>query len=399
MKFARNYTDIDDKILKRMKEEGKSLEELAEIYIASFEADMRALNVLEPDFKPRATEYIKEMIALIEELSQKGYTYTLKDGIYLDTSKDGGYFSLSQRSTDELQSRLEKSIAKKNESDFVLWKFDEGFYPASFGAGRPGWHTECVAMIKSLFKEGLDIHCGGIDLLFPHHENEACQCRLAFKSELSSLWLHNGFVKINGEKMSKSLNNSFFVRAALSEFSGELLRFYLLSTHYRAHFSYSLEDLRACKKRLDKLYRLKQRLGLDEFSENESLSFKSPLARGMLGFLQDDLNISAALACFDEFISEANLALDDKAKLDKNELGLSLKEAGALLGLGYMPTQSYFQFGVSKEQKRHIEEQIALRAEAKRAKDYARADAIRASLAKEGISLQDSAQGVSWERI
>ncbi|NDJ27529.1 cysteine--tRNA ligase [Campylobacter sp. MIT 12-8780] len=404
IKFARNYTDIDDKILKKMQENNQSLEELTAFYIASYEEDMRALNVLEPNFKPRATHFIKEMIVLIQELINKGFTYTLKDGIYLDTSKDKAYLSLSHRCFENNISRLENESKKRNESDFVLWKFDENFYPAAFGKGRPGWHSECVAMIESLFKEGLDIHCGGIDLLFPHHENEACQCRLAFDKNLASFWLHNGFVKIDGEKMSKSLNNSFFVKDALKSFQGEVLRLYLLSSHYRAHFSYSLQDLAGAKKRLDKLYRLKKRLGLEAFKDLETQeskeSFKSELALNLLFNLKDDLNISAALASFDEFINESNQKLDEdsKNKALKAELSKALEEACLILGLGFLDTNAYFQFGVSKDELDFIEEQIALRAEAKKEKDFQKADAIRANLLAKGISLQDTPNGVVWEK-
>ncbi|ELL0782375.1 cysteine--tRNA ligase, partial [Campylobacter jejuni] len=243
VKFARNYTDIDDKILKKMAQSGQTLEEITEFYIKSYEEDMRALNVLDPDFKPRATHYITAMLDLIKKLAKDGFVYTLEDGIYFDTSKDEKYLSLSNRNLEENISRLSNEVQKRNESDFVLWKFDENFYENEFGKGRPGWHTECVAMIDSIFENTLDIHAGGIDLLFPHHENEAAQCRCGCKRKLANIWLHNGFVKIDGEKMSKSLNNSFFIKDALKEFMGEALRFYLLSSHYRSHFNYSLLDL------------------------------------------------------------------------------------------------------------------------------------------------------------
>ena len=249
VQFARNYTDIDDKILAKMKEKNLSLKELTTHYIQSYEADMNALNVLKPNFMPKATEYIAQMIELIESLEKRGFTYTLKDGVYFDSSKDSAYFSLSHRNLNDNQSRLENEVAKKNESDFVLWKFDESFYDAPFGKGRPGWHSECVAMIRALFDDKLIIHCGGADLLFPHHENEAAQCRCAYGGELAQIWLHNGFVKIDGEKMSKSLNNSFFVKDALKEFCAEALRFYLLQTHYSGDFNYAVSDLESAKRK------------------------------------------------------------------------------------------------------------------------------------------------------
>ncbi|TQR34635.1 cysteine--tRNA ligase [Campylobacter sp. MIT 99-7217] len=400
VKFARNYTDIDDKLLKKMSQTGQSLEQIAEFYIDSYEADMRALNVLEPNFKPRATHFIKEMIELILELEKGGFTYVLKDGIYLDTSKDEGYFSLSKRSLGENLSRLEFNEGRKNESDFVLWKFDENFYEAPFGKGRPGWHTECVAMIETLFKDGLDIHCGGIDLLFPHHENEASQHRCACDKNLASIWLHNGFVRIEGEKMSKSLNNSFFVKDALRDFCGEALRFYLLNSHYRAHFNFSLQDLKAASKRLDKLYRLKKRLNLQSFKDfDEGLQneFKTKLAQSLLEALSDDLNISVALSLVDEFVAHANLALDEN-KAQIKELEESLKELALILGFGFLDPHEYFNFGIDEAFKKEIEEQIKLRDEAKKAKNYALADEIRANLAKKNIILMDTAEGVLWEK-
>ncbi|MCR2061884.1 cysteine--tRNA ligase [Campylobacter helveticus] len=396
--FARNYTDIDDKILKKMRESGESLEQITQKYIAHYERDMKNLRVLEPDLKPKATEYIKQMIELILHLEKHGFTYTLDDGIYFDTSKDEAYLSLSKRSFEETKTRLLEQKEKKNESDFVLWKFDEEFYAAPFGKGRPGWHSECVAMIEALFKDGLDIHAGGVDLLFPHHENEAAQCRCAFHKDLATHWLHNGFVNINGEKMSKSLNNSFFVKDALKEFCGEALRFYLMSVHYRAHFNYSLEDLALCKKRLDKFYRLKKRLELKEFEENFKKCERESSLR-VLQALQDDLNISKALALFDEFIVNANLRLDEsKDKGLREDLREDFKELALILGVGFEDAILYFQQGFDETQKAWIEEQIFKRTEAKKAKNYALADELRHNLAEFGVLLLDTPQGTIWEK-
>lgn len=396
--FARNYTDIDDKILKKMRESGESLEKSTQIYINHYESDMKNLRVLEPNLKPRATEFIQHMIELILHLEKHGFTYTLDDGIYFDTSKDEAYLSLSKRSFEETKTRLLGQKEKKNESDFVLWKFDEEFYAAPFGKGRPGWHSECVAMIEALFKDGLDIHAGGVDLLFPHHENEAAQCRCAFHKDLATHWLHNGFVNINGEKMSKSLNNSFFVKDALKEFCGEALRFYLMSVHYRAHFNYSLEDLALCKKRLDKFYRLKKRLELKEFEENFKKCERESSLR-VLQALQDDLNISKALALFDEFIVNANLRLDEsKDKGLREDLREDFKELALILGVGFEDAILYFQQGFDETQKAWIEEQIFKRTEAKKAKNYALADELRHNLAEFGVLLLDTPQGTIWEK-
>ena len=401
--FARNYTDIDDKILQKMQDSKLSLTELTTYYINAYESDMKALNVLEPSFKPKATQYIKEMIAFIENLSAKSFTYKLDDGIYLDTSKENIYFHLIKRDLSEAQSRLEKQSLKRNDSDFVLWKFDDEFYEASFGNGRPGWHTECVAMIESIFKDGVDIHCGGIDLLFPHHENENAQCRCIKDKNLAKIWFHNGFVNIDGEKMSKSLNNSFFVKDCLKDVPAEALRFYLLSSHYKAHFNYSVSDLKASKKRLDKFYRLKKRLNLAEFNDlQEDLKeLKTKIAKDILVALSDDLNISKALSLLDEFINEANLRLDKEAKNKefKELCKESLRESALIFGFGFLEPFSYFQFGLDDEQKAYIKEQISLRAKAKEEKNYALADEIRLKLLEQNIALMDTANGVMWEKI
>lgn len=404
VQFARNYTDIDDKILKKMSESGKSLNELVEFYIANYERDMKALNVLEPDFKPRATYYIEPMLDLIHKLSKNGFTYALEDGVYFDTSKDEDYLSLSHRNTEENVSRLSNEVEKRNESDFVLWKFDENFYDSEFGKGRPGWHTECVAMIDSIFGDTLDIHAGGVDLLFPHHENEAAQCRCACKRTLAKIWLHNGFVKINGEKMSKSLNNSFFLKDALKDFMGEALRFYLLSSHYRAHFNYSLDDLENVKKRLDKFYRLKKRLAVgksEDFGILNDIEIRSNIAKQILEVLSDDLNISKALALLDEFITNANLELDQQSKNKelKQKIKEALSELAKIFGFGFMDENLYFQWGVAEEMKEKIQDQILQRNEAKKNKDFAKADQIREDLLKLGIALQDTPQGTIWEKI
>lgn len=397
--LARNYTDIDDKILKKSLEENKSIEEISSTFINSYESDMKALGVLDPELKPKATEYIKDIIEYIISLQGAGYTYTLEDGVYFDTSKDEGYFSLSGRGVDQVVSRLENEALKKNESDFVLWKFDTNFYDAPFGKGRPGWHTECVAMINALFNDKLDIHAGGIDLLFPHHENEAAQCRCAYKKELANYWLHNGFVNINNEKMSKSLGNSFFVKDILKKFQGEVLRFYLFSVHYRAHFNYEVDELENAKKRLDKLYRLKKRLGMGEIVyEDKKLITK--LAKAMIKALEDDLNISKTLAILDEFIAQSNTSLDKlpNDEDEKTRIKSSLMNASLLLGIGLQEPNEYFSHNISEGELDFINEQIALRKQAKENKDYKEADRIRELLQARGITLMDKGDKVVWEK-
>ncbi len=400
--FARNVTDIDDKILKKMNESGQSLEEITTRYYESYKAEMAKLNCLSPDIEPKATESVDDMIELIETLMGKGFAYATPSGdVYFDASKDDKYLSLSGHKLDETVSRIEAS-EKRGEKDFVLWKSAKEGEPVSFdspfGRGRPGWHIECSAMIKKhLAKKGayqIDIHGGGSDLLFPHHENEAAQTRCAFNQELSHIWMHNGFVTIGGEKMSKSLGNSFFLRDALGQYDGEVVRFYLLSTHYRANFNFSLEDMDASKKRLDKLYRLKKRVG--DATPLEDAEFKAEF----FAALEDDLGISKALAVVDIAVAKLNETIDKnpKDKEAKSKAAFIVQVVSDTLGVGGKDATEYFQLGVGEDEKLAIEGQIAKRTEAKKSKDFAAADAIRDALKAQGVELMDTPSGTLWER-
>ena len=413
VKFARNFTDIDDKILKKMEQSGKSLEEITELYTRRYLQDMSALNVADASISPKATENIAAICELISSLLQKGFAYEIAgDGIYFDTRKDGDYLSLSgkKEGAGKNIARVASNDAKHDEKDFVLWKFDENWFDSPFGKGRPGWHSECVAMILAHLDSGdpqfcIDIHAGGADLLFPHHENEAAQCRCARHRALSKYWLHNGFVQVNNEKMSKSLGNSFFVNDALKIAPGEALRFYLLSSHYRANFNYSIVDLLASKKRLDKIYRLKKRVRdvlAPAAGQNSALELPAAEAKfrsEMMEFLSDDLNTSGALAVLDSFVASANEALDraPKDKALKARIAANLEFAKQTLGILYEDETEYFRFGVSEQQRAQIEELIKQRAQAKAEKDFASADAIRARLTDMKIEVMDTPGGTVWE--
>ena len=404
--FVKNFTDIDDKIINKMKESGKSLEEITSFYIERYKNEMHALHVNDADIEPKATETVTEIISFIDTMLNRNVAYATSDGIYFDTSKDTKYLSLSHRMIEEdaSQSRVEQKEEKKDQKDFALWKFskaNEPGYPAPFGVGRPGWHIECSAMIeKHLASSGdfqIDIHAGGADLLFPHHENEAAQTRCKSDQELAKYWMHNGFVTISGEKMSKSLGNSFFLKDALAIYSGEVLRFYLLATHYRANFNFAEEDLLNTKKRLDKLYRLKKRV----FEINEDGVMVMPSFKGqMLEALEDDLNISRALAILDNMISHYNDKIDQnpKDKVAKLEAHANLQWIESLLGIGLYNPYMYFQIGVSEAEKAEIEALIEQRTVAKKAKDFAKADEIRTLLETKQIQLMDTANGTQWEK-
>jgi len=401
--FARNITDIDDKIINKARELGISTTELSTCYTAAYHRDMEAIGVQKPTLEPKATESIDAMVEMIQKLLDKKHAYTISNGdIYFDTQSDKGYLSLSNRQSLENVSRVEKVGEKRNDADFALWKAvrDEGVaFDSPYGRGRPGWHLECSAMIERYVRQGegkyaIDIHGGGADLLFPHHENEAAQTRCASDHELAHYWMHNGFVTIDGEKMSKSLGNSFFLKDALKAYDGEVLRFYLLSTHYRGDFNFNEEDLIASKRRLDRLYRLKKRLfGLS------SPVIETDFKKALLEALGDDLNVSRAYALIDELIANANEALDlnPKDKSYRQSVLSSFAAIEEILGFGGQNPFEYFQFGLDENTKSKINNLIKQRSEAKKIKDFAASDALRDELTALGVSIMDTPVGTFWE--
>ncbi|MCT7590946.1 cysteine--tRNA ligase [Aliarcobacter butzleri] len=403
--MTKNFTDIDDKIIKKMYETNKTLEDITNQYINAYKADMKALNILDNTIEPKATENLEVMKEMISNLISKDVAYKTSDSVYFDTSKDNLYGTLSHKSNDEnSQARVEENQEKRNSADFALWKFEKAndvSFDAPFGKGRPGWHIECSAMIEKhlAYKDSpyqIDIHAGGADLLFPHHENEAAQTRCSSGQNLAKYWMHNGFVNINGEKMSKSLGNSFFLKDVLKSYSGEVIRFYLMSTHYRADLSFNEEDLIASKKRLDKIYRLKKRVyGVEDSSVNKK--FKEDI----LNALNDDINTSIALSVIDEMVNSANDKLDSNPK-DKNlkkELISNINFIEEVLGIGGNDAYAYFQFGIDESTKEKIEDLILKRNEAKKAKDFQTADKLRDELSAMNISLMDTVNGTVWEKL
>ena len=405
--MGKNFTDIDDKIIKKVQESGKSLEEITTHYINRYQEDMRALGVIDADIEPKATESLEAMESMIQGLIDKDIAYVVESGdVYFDVSKDENYGAISKMVGDDAdnQSRVEHTSLKRNPKDFALWKRCNGdediCFETAFSKGRPGWHIECSAMIEKHFtgnnEYSIDIHGGGADLLFPHHENEASQSRCATGHELAKYWMHNGFVNINGEKMSKSLGNSFFVKDALKVYDGEILRNYLISVHYRNDFNFNEEDLLNSKKRLDKLYRLKKRVTPTKASKPNKAFYKA-----IMSAMSDDLNISVALATIDEMISSTNDKLNEnpKDKGLKKETLANIEFLDELLGFGGKEPFSYFQIGIDEETKSKIESLIQQRDEAKKAKNYEQSDAIREEISAMGISLMDTAQGTLWEKL
>jgi len=405
--YARNITDIDDKIIKKAIAQNKDIKEITDYYTEAFHKEMEAIGVSRPDIEPKATESLNAMFEMMQKLIDSGHAYATKDGdVYFDTASDSKYLTLSARVQDDedKQERVESSSMKKNPADFAMWKsVKDGSltYESPFGLGRPGWHLECSAMIEKHLAQpdtafAVDIHGGGADLLFPHHENEAAQTRCSSNHELASYWMHNGFVNINGEKMSKSLGNSFFLKDALKEYDGEVLRFYLLSTHYRSNFNFNSEDLASAKKRLDKIYRLKKRLfGLPE--NTEVTEFKTKL----LEALSDDMNVSTALALIEDMLSSANETLDTagKHKLLKRETISNLTYIEELLGFGVKNPFEYFQFGMDEDTKEKISILMTKRGEAKKEKNFEESDRLRDEILAFGVTLMDTPAGTFWEKI
>ncbi len=404
--LAKNFTDIDDKIINKLANSNKTLEELTQYYIDRYLEDMSALGVERADVEPKATESIDAIESMINRLLESDCAYKIDNGdIYFDTSKDSKYGSISHMVTEDEQniSRIEANSQKRNPKDFALWKACEQkdvCFNSKVGMGRPGWHIECSAMIEKIFEGDenycIDIHCGGADLLFPHHENEAAQTRCALNKEIAKYWVHNGFVQIDGEKMSKSLGNSFFLKDALKVYDGELLRYYLISVNYRNDFNFNEVDLLNSKKRLDKLYRLKKRLYGGKVGQVNK-EFKNTLIEAM----SDDLNSSKAMAIVDEMITSANEILDKEPKNRalKQEILANIKFINELLGIGAKDAIEWFQQGVSSEDKAKIEELIEQRAQAKKEKDFAKADSIRDELRAMNIAIMDLADGTKWEKL
>ncbi len=407
--MGKNFTDIDDKIIKKVEATGKAMEEITSFYIERYLEEMEAIGVQRADIEPKATESLQAIENMIQKLIDKDFAYVISNGdVYFDTSKDSHYGDISHQvgEDDDNQSRVEHTSEKRNPKDFALWKAckdnEDICFDTNFSSGRPGWHIECSAMIEKHFASihgndeySIDIHGGGADLLFPHHENEAAQSRCATGHELAKYWMHNGFVQINGEKMSKSLGNSFFLKDALKVYDGEVLRYYLNSVHYRNDFNFNEEDLLTAKKRLDKLYRLKKRV-----LPGKGSAINKVFKKSLLDAMSDDLNISIALSVIDDMIASTNEKFDanPKEKALKKETIANIEFIDSLLGFGGKEPFSYFQIGVDEALKAQIAELILARTEAKKEKNFERSDSIRDELIGMGISIMDTAEGTVWEK-
>lgn len=391
--YVSNITDVDDKILNKHKETGKSIREITEQTYNWYIEDMEKLNVLAPNYRPRATEYIDEMIELVQRLLANGHAYEAEGHVLFDVDSMPGYGYLSGRSMKEMLAgaRIEVAGYKKNPADFILWKpsdVDQPGWNSPWGYGRPGWHLECSAMSSKLLGNDFDIHGGGSDLIFPHHENECAQSMCAFEgSKFAHYWVHAGMLMVDGVKMSKSLGNFHNVDEIISQYPAEALRLLFLTTHYHQPFNFTFVGLEQAKAVLDKFYNalLKTKaIKVEDCTPNPRV----------LDALADDLNTPAALAVLHELVSQLNKADDADLPRLKGEF---LASAG-LLGLLWQDPEIWFK-GQNSDEDQEIERLIAERVEAKKNKDWARADQIRNDLKAKNIVLEDTPTGTNWKRI
>jgi cysteinyl-tRNA synthetase len=391
--YVRNITDIEDKIIKRALERGITIRALTDEMIAAMRQDLAAIGTAPPTHEPRATEYVPQMLSMIDTLEHKGLAYRAASGdVNFAVRKFPGYGKLSGKSIDDLRAgeRVAVGEGKDDPLDFVLWKAAkpaepaDAQYPSAYGRGRPGWHIECSAMSCALLGEVFDIHGGGMDLQFPHHENEIAQSEGALGKPFVRYWLHNGFLNVDNEKMSKSLGNFFTIRDVLKRYDGETLRFFMLRTHYRSPFNFSDANLDDARAALARLYTTLQ--SVPPVDAALDWSAKAPAA--FRAAMNDDFNTPAALAVLFELAGEANRTRDGATSAQ-------IRQLAATLGFLQQAPRAWLQGGAALDEAT-IHARITARAQAKRDKNFAEADRIRDELLMQGIVLKDSAQGTTW---
>ena len=390
--YIRNITDIDDKIIKRANENGEAFDALTERFIAEMHKDSELLGIEAPDAEPRATAHIGDIIALVESLIEKGFAYAADNGdVYYSVRKFEGYGQLSGKILDELEAgaRVDVEQHKQDPLDFVLWKAakpEEPHWDSPWGIGRPGWHIECSAMSKCCLGDTFDIHGGGPDLKFPHHENEIAQSEAANGCKFVNTWMHAGAVRVDGEKMFKSLGNFFTIREILDKYPAEVVRFLLLSSQYRSAINYSEDSLKEAQVRLERFYN-----ALDGVEVGEVADLDNEFSTRFHEAMDDDFNTPEAIAALFELARETNKASGD----EQAALAGQLRYLGGVLGCLQSDPKAFFQAGAGDEAE-WIEEMIQKRADAKKAKDFATADAVRDELAAKGITLKDGPEGTTW---
>lgn len=405
--YVRNITDIDDKILNRAKERGVDYRELTKTFIDCMHEDEESLSVLRPDHEPRATGHIDDIVNMVEVLIDKGFAYLADNGdVYYRVEAFTNYGQLSGKNLDELKAgaRIAVDEAKQDPRDFALWKAaseGEVYWPSPWGNGRPGWHIECSAMSTCCLGDTFDIHGGGPDLSFPHHENEIAQSEAATGHKYVNYWMHAGAVRVDNEKMSKSLGNFFTIREILEKYHPEVVRYFLVSSHYRSAINYSEDNLKIARSALERFYTAL--LGFDQVPVKalKDLDRENDYVRRFIASMDDDFNTPEALAILFELVRELNTQKSkDEAKA--NALATALKSLASVFGLLETPAQEFLQ-GSTGSASTHlsadaIDALIAQREQAKLDKNYARADEIREQLQAKGVVLEDSREGTRWRR-
>mgnify|MGYP000939668300 FL=1 len=402
VKFVQNFTDVDDKIIKRANEENSTFEEISEKYIKEFWTDAHGLNFKDATAHPKATENIDEIIEIIKTLEEKGYAYAVDGDVYYRTLKFKDYGKLSHQPIDDLQSGARIAVGDKKEDplDFALWKAakeGEPYWDSPWGKGRPGWHIECSAMNKRYLGNTIDIHCGGQDLIFPHHENEIAQSEAANGCMFSKYWMHNGYINVDNVKMSKSLGNFKTVREIADAYGYEVIRYFLISSHYRSPINYNLEIIEQCKSALERLYNCRESLDFSiknaktDIADNEEiLALIDSRKEQFINSMDDDLNTADGIAAVFDLVSDINTKIINK-EVSKNvcqKAADMFDELTGVLGLVYNRK--------SNDINDDIEKLIEERQQARANKDWATADRIRDELKAQGITLKDTPQGVTW---
>ncbi|MCD7872897.1 MAG: cysteine--tRNA ligase [Clostridiales bacterium] len=406
VKFVQNFTDIDDKIINRANEEGISFEEVSKKYINEFWTDAHGLNVMDADIHPRATENIDEIINIISTLIEKGYAYCAQGDVYFRTLKFEQYGKLSHQPIEDLESgaRIAVGEIKEDPLDFALWKSakkGEPYWESPWGNGRPGWHIECSAMNRKFLGNTIDIHCGGQDLIFPHHENEIAQSECANGCTFARYWMHNGYINVDNVKMSKSLGNFKTVREIANAYGYEVIRYFLISSHYRSPINYSIDIIEQCKSALERLYTCRESLDFavenasDSDSENDSKLIGEIDSRReqFISAMDDDLNTADGLAALFDLTKDINTKILEK-KVSKTvclHASSLFDELCNVLGILYNKKENSLDSDV--------EALIQKREEARKNKEWATADKIRDDLKNKGIILKDTPQGVTWSKI
>lgn len=407
--YVSNFTDVDDKIIKRANEEGVDSTVISERYIAEVKKDMCAMNVQEATTHPKATEEIPDMIALVETLIEKGYAYEVNGTVYFRTRQFKDYGKLSHKNLDDLRSgnrslKVSGEDEKEDSLDFVLWKpkkEGEPFWNSPWGEGRPGWHLECSCMSKKYIGDVIDIHAGGEDLIFPHHENEIAQSEAANGTEFARYWMHNAFLKINNEKMSKSLGNFFTVREISEKYPLQVIRFFMLSAHYRSPLNFSDDLVEAAKNGLERILTAyekvmetakKSTVTVMSAEEEEAVTKIEELKKKYEAAMDDDLNTADAISVIFELVKLLNTTVNDQSSKPYCEkMASTLNQLCDILGIETVREQELLDADI----ERLIEE----RQQARKNKNFARADEIRNALLEQGIALEDTREGVKWKKI